>query len=232
VLLRAASSYRALLADRLDAVLALGDEPGFCRAWCQVSPSLRWDHRPSARRLWQLAKLTWPGTVVELGSYLGNSTIYLAMGAAEVHAIDPHSADSMAQVGVPAPGDTPNASRTHNGDVADAFLANLERFGVRNRVVYHRAPSTEVAATWSGQPVRLLFIDGLHTYSAVRADYLAWQRHLAPRHVVLFDDYLWREVKHAVDDLRAAVAPSFFYVRGGQAMFSTERLPLRVAGMP
>jgi hypothetical protein len=72
----------------------------------------------------------------------------------------------------------------------------------------------------------------LHTYDAVKQDYLAWKPFLADQHVVLFDDYLWAAVQRAVDELRSVSAPAFFYVRGGQAMFSTSPLPLRVAGLP
>lgn len=186
-----------------------------------MSPVLRWDRRPSARRFWELARFLDEryGTIVEIGSYLGNSTVYLAKAGGTVHAVDPHSEQSMSQV----PGDEETSKR---------FESNLERFGVRDRVSYHRATSTEAAASWNGEPVRLLYVDGLHTEDAVLADYHAWRPHLASVHAVLFDDYLWPSVHAAIDQLRAQYRPPHFYVRGGQALFSTERLPLRVVGLP
>jgi predicted O-methyltransferase YrrM len=222
VVRRARLSYRARLADRVDALLALGDDGEFRAAWSSVSAELTWNHRPTARRLWELARLRWPGTVVEIGSFEGNSTIYLAMAGREVHAVDPHSRDSMSQL----------AGSVADSDPSDRFLRNLERFGVLDRVVYHRTDSAEAAETWTGEQVSLLFVDGMHTYDAVRSDYLAWRPLLAREHVVLFDDYLWAPVQHAVDDLRAEERCSHFYLRGGQAIFSTSSLPLRVVGLP
>ena len=115
---------------------------------------------------------------------------------------------------------------------SEEFLANLERFGVSHRVEYHRQPSVTAARGWSCGPVRLLYIDGLHTYDAVTADYRAWAPHLASQHVVVFDDFLWKDVERAVRVLRAEVRPTWFGVRGGQAIFATSPLELRTAGLP
>lgn len=231
VVRRARLSYRAHLADRLDPLMAVGDEGDFHEAWSAVSPTLTQNHRPSARRLWQLAKLPNPGTTVEIGSFMGNSTIYLAMAGGQVHAVDPHTPASMRQTSSPAgceAGEQPQGTP----ETSEMFLANLERFGVRERVTYHRASSVNAAQSWSGERVRLLYVDGMHTYEEVRQDYMAWKPFLAERHAVLFDDYLWAEVQRAVDDLRALLAPPCFYVRGGQAIFSTAPLALRVVGLP
>jgi Methyltransferase domain len=234
VIRRARLAYRAHLADRLDDLLAIRDDAEFRRAWSAVSPILSWNHRPSARRLWQLAQLDLAGTIVEIGSFAGNSTVYLAMAGGEVHAVDPHTRQSMKQLPGIASGGlaAPQQGGADAIDPSRTFLENLERFAVRERVVYHRATSLEVAEGWSGQPVRLLYVDGMHTYEAVQQDYHAWRPFLAPEHVVLFDDYLWAEVQHAVDDLRAPATARFFYVRGGQAIFSTRRLSTRVIGLP
>jgi hypothetical protein len=234
VIRRARLSYRARLADRVDLLLAVGDDCDFHKAWSAVSPTLTQTHRPSARRLWQLAKLPNPGTIVEIGSFMGNSTIYLAMAGGEVHAVDPHTPASMRQTSYPVgpigckAGEQPQEAL----EASEMFLANLELFGVRERVVYHRVSSVDAAESWDGECVRLLYVDGMHTYEAVWQDYMAWKPLLAEQHTVLFDDYLWAEVQRAVDDLRALFAPSCFYVRGGQAIFSTAPLALRAMGLP
>ena len=218
---KARNVYRDALADQVDRLFALGDDHAFSSWFERVWPTLQWDHRPSARRLYQLAAMgPGEGTIVEIGSFIGNSTIFLAApGRDTVHAVDPHSEESMTQV--------PGAAST-----SDDFLANLKRFGVRDRVLYHRRPSVEAAAEWSGERVRLLYIDGLHTYEAVTADYRAWAPHLATHHVVVFDDFLWKEVERAVRDLRAEAKPTWFAIRGGQAIFSSTPLALRIAGLP
>lgn len=218
---RARHEYRRRLADQVDSLLARGDDPAFVECFERVWPALRWDHRPSARRLYELAAHG-PGTgdIVEIGSFIGNSTIFLAApGRDRVHAIDPHDDASMTQV--------PGSAST-----SDEFLSNLEAYGVRDRVVYHRETSASAAGAWDGTPVRLLFIDGLHTYEAVMADYRAWAPHLAAHHVVVFDDFLWPAVERAVRELRNDVQPQWFAVRGGQVLFATDALTLRVAGLP
>jgi len=226
-------TYREHLADRVDTFMTARDDDDFCRAWTAVSPSLTWNHRPSARRLWRLAKLSSPGTIIEIGSFMGNSTIYLAMAGGEVHAIDPHTPVSMQQISRSAVSTKAvDKQLLTAADPSELFIRNLEKFGVRERVVYHRTSSVQAAESWGGEKVRLLYVDGMHTYEAVQQDYMAWKPFLAEKHVVLFDDYLWAEVQQAVDDLRVQVAPPFFYVRGGQAIFSTAPLPMRVIGLP
>lgn len=218
ILRKLRATYRLYLADWVDGLLWLSDGAEFRKTWNEGSPILHWDHRPSARRLWELASIRGQGTIVEIGSYLGNSTVYLARAGGEVHAVDPHSLTSMSQV--PA-----------KEDISAQFLHNIERFAVSRSIVYHRLTSVEASLQWNSGTIRLLFIDGLHTHEAVLTDYYAWQKFLAPDHVVLFDDFLWPEVEQAIRELRERFRPRYFYVRGGQAMFSTRRLSLREAGL-
>src|SRR3989442_10815319 len=120
------------------------------------------DHE--GRPLYELARrCTGRGVIVEIGSWKGRSTIWLASGskagsAVSVHAIDPH-------VGSPE-------HRSGGIPVAtfDEFRANVARAGVDDIVVPLVKPSLEVAASFQ-RPVELLFIDGDHSYEAVLADF-------------------------------------------------------------
>lgn len=222
---RARSVFRKLLGDSIDWLLEQGDSESFTKLFDEVWTQLQWDRKPTARRLYQLARVgPGQGAIVEVGSYLGNSTIFLAHGSLSngrerVHAVDPHTTESMLQ--------------TDGGDnVSALFLRNLDYFGVAPCVAYHRKASAETAAAWVDGPVRLLFIDGLHTYDSVLEDYESWRPHLSIDHVVVFDDFLWPEVERAVRDLKNTWNPAYFAVRGGQAIFATSPLPLRVAGLP
>jgi predicted O-methyltransferase YrrM len=218
-------AYRRTMADRVDRVFAAADPREFADCFEQVWPELQWDHRPSARRLYALAREgPGDGAIVEIGSYLGNSTIYLAAGSMavhreEVHAVDPHTEQSMTELPTRIP-------------ASDTFLENLSRFGVREHVVYHRRPSSEAARLWDHGPVRLLYIDGLHTYESVIEDMTCWRPHLAADHVVVFDEYLWPEVERAVQEIRSHNSHECFALRGGQALLSTRPLSIRVAGLP
>lgn len=223
---RIRARYRMHLADRVDFLMKSAEPSDFRDLFADVWLRLQWDRRQTARRLYLLAKNgPGEGEIVEIGSFLGNSTIYLAAGAARrggklVHAIDPHSPESMVQLPV---------STT---DASAQFFENLTIFQLRDQVFYHRKTSVDVAQNWSGGPVRLLYVDGLHTYNAVIGDFSAWHSHLASTYVIVFDDFLWPEVERAVRFLHATHRPKWFAVRGGQAIFSSQPLPIAIAGLP
>ncbi|MGC8784082.1 MAG: class I SAM-dependent methyltransferase [Armatimonadota bacterium] len=117
--------------------------------------------------LYRLARAcTGRGAIVEVGSFKGKSTIWLAKGSlagagARVVAIDPHTGSAEHRQG-----DRPVWTY-------DEFLANLRRAKVEEIVTPLVATSAETAAHFS-QPVELLFIDGDHRYEMVRQDFDLW----------------------------------------------------------
>lgn len=122
-------------------------------------------------------------TIVEIGSYKGKSTCYLAAGGrdgrgAHVWAIDPWD----------SPGNPSGRHRFAEPETIGAFAAQLAAAALTERVFAIRGFSVKVAAAWKGPPVGLLYIDGDHTEQAVRADVEAWRPHLAPGAVLAFDD--------------------------------------------
>lgn len=137
-----------------------------------------------------------PGRVVEIGSYVGRSTIVLASavmdtGREPVVAVDPHTAALMIE-------DLPPR------DTRNEFLANVSHAGVRDHVELIRAYSVRAAAEWDGAPIRLHFVDGWHSREAVLEDVGAWAEWFTPDVVGVFDDYLSSEgVRQAVRELQA-----------------------------
>jgi predicted O-methyltransferase YrrM len=137
-----------------------------------------------------------PGYVVEIGSYLGRSTIVLASAVADtgrepVVAVDPHTA---------ALGIEGAASR----DTRVEFLENLERAGVRGHVKLVHDYSVNAAEAWDGAPVRLHFVDGWHTREAVLEDVRSWAPWFTANAVAVFDDYLTSDgVRQGVRQLQA-----------------------------
>ncbi len=156
---------------------------------------------PDAFLLYQLASRSDPpGRAVEVGSAWGRSTVFLAAGSRRavgnrVLAIDPHTGDDLylADEGL-----GPMNSYAE-------FLANLERLGVSEWVEPVVATSADAAASVPREPIRLLFIDGVHTYEGVRDDIEAWVPRVSPGGFVVFDDYPNPDprvgVRAAVDDL-------------------------------
>ncbi len=119
--------------------------------------------------------------IVEVGSFCGRSTIVLAsavraLGApARVYAIDPHQGE------LTGAGGPERAEPT-----LDRFLHNVRSAGVDGCIEVLQMASTDVR--WSG-PIGLLFIDGLHTYEAVKSDFEHFEASLAPGSLVAFHDY-------------------------------------------
>ncbi|MDW8321375.1 MAG: class I SAM-dependent methyltransferase [Armatimonadota bacterium] len=135
--------------------------------------------------LYQLARAcTGRGAIVEIGSFKGKSTIWLAKGSqagagAKVFAIDPHT-----------------GSEEHRRSekpvwTYDDFLANLRRAGVEELVEPIVATSADAAAQFD-QPVELLFIDGDHRYEMVRQDFDLWfPKLLEGGYLLMHDTIRW-----------------------------------------
>jgi predicted O-methyltransferase YrrM len=133
--------------------------------------------------LYQLAKeVSGEGTIVEIGSWKGKSTIWLGRGSLagkgrEIHAIDPH-------VG--------SIEHHKNGEKVwtfDIFKENIHKGEVDDLVIPHVKMSSEVAADFD-EPVELLFIDGAHDYDSVREDFEMWLPKVIDGGVIAFHDTL------------------------------------------
>ncbi|MGC0774979.1 MAG: class I SAM-dependent methyltransferase [Candidatus Acidiferrum sp.] len=123
------------------------------------------------------------GTVVEIGSFKGRSTVMLAKvashyGFGPVVAIDPHNSPIL--VNIPT---NPETSSYQD------FLENVRAAGVSDHVEAHAAYSKDMAESWN-RPIRLLWIDGDHSYEGAKNDLDGFLPHMAPMGVVVFHDAL------------------------------------------
>jgi MMP 1-O-methyltransferase len=200
---------RAALRAYRERVALKRSSPGFKRVLEQASQIEGFTAPVELSALYCLARAQAPrGQIVEIGSYLGRSTIVLARAAADadagpIYAVDPHTA--MLTVA----NETPR--NTH-----DEFLANVRRAEVEEHVRSLLALSTDAARSWDGGPVSLLFIDGYHSREAVLEDWHGWAPYLTDDACVVFDDYLpFAGVRTAVRELmRADVLPTDWVVVG------------------
>lgn len=111
---------------------------------------------PEIDWLYKTAKKS-PAAIVEIGSFLGKSTIVLAKAAkSKIYAIDPHLGEAV-------------INKKFSGPTYLRFLRNLRAAKVRNKVVPIKKTSRLAAKTWE-QPIGLLFIDGDHSYEGVYFD--------------------------------------------------------------
>ncbi len=123
-----------------------------------------------------------PAVMLEIGSFKGKSAVALATVAQELGlpplvSVDPHTAPSATDPGL------------EEGSSYDAFLGALDVAGVRNWVEVHRKMSAEAARGWA-RPIRLLWIDGDHTWEGARADFDAFAPFLVPGAIVAVHDTL------------------------------------------
>ncbi|MEX0958153.1 MAG: class I SAM-dependent methyltransferase [Burkholderiales bacterium] len=155
------------------------------------------------------------GDIVEIGSWQGRSTIYLAKGAkvsgnGSVFAIDHF-------LGNPGKEALYRLDGRDLSDLEAGFRRNIHTFGVNELVELLPMPSAEAAVVLAARPVqaRLLFIDGNHEYEAVRADYEAFSPSLIQGALVVFDDcsLAFPGVVQFTEELTAAgtIRPLFTY---------------------
>jgi predicted O-methyltransferase YrrM len=148
-----------------------------------------------------LASLATGKTVLEVGSWLGRSTVAMARTAALVVSVDHHRGSLEHQA---EPYKDPVLRDPVSGDYSTLrrFVANLEESGVRDRVVPIVAPFASVAPLLE-RIFDFAFIDAQHDYQSVMDDAgLAWGcvKHGGP---LVFHDYgEWSGVVSAVAALQ------------------------------
>lgn len=129
------------------------------------------------------------GDIVEVGSWQGRSTLYLAKsvsitGNGVVYAIDHFE-------GNPGKEKLYGLDKKTPQELKERFLLNISRFKLGNSVRLIDKPSVEAARILHerGVQIRFLFIDGCHTYEAVESDFLSFYDLVVSGGTLAFDDY-------------------------------------------
>jgi predicted O-methyltransferase YrrM len=156
----------------------------FEQAWAAVADVQGWMTRGQGEALDQAARSAPPGgTIVEIGSFQGRSTIVLAMAAPEgarLIAIDPHAGNDR------GPNEFEGYAEAASADHA-GFNANLAAGGVADRVTHLRMFSDAALTAVAGE-IDVLYIDGAHRYAPARADIRDWGARLADGGTLLIHD--------------------------------------------
>jgi predicted O-methyltransferase YrrM len=129
------------------------------------------------RALYKLAAACPQGAVaLEIGSYLGASSCYLAAGLARVSGhlicVDTWKNETM-----------PEGDR----DTFAEFQKNTN--GVKHRIETIRKRSEEISDDQIRSPLSLVFIDADHSYAAVKTDFECVQKWLAKDGIIAFHDF-------------------------------------------
>lgn len=123
------------------------------------------------------------GTIVEIGSFKGRSTVMLAKVARHyslgpIVSIDPHTHNLSTG---------PEGNGSHS--TFEEFQTQLRNAGVTEHVEIHRSFSMDVSPTWN-RDIRLLWIDGDHTYEGAKSDFDGFSPFLVSGGVVALHDAL------------------------------------------
>jgi predicted O-methyltransferase YrrM len=123
------------------------------------------------------------GPILEIGTYCGKSTIYLAAAARQagqlVITVDHHHGSEENQPGWEYHDPDLVDERTGRLDTLPGFRATLAAAGLEDQVLAVVGRSAQVAGLWRA-PLGMLFIDGGHTDEAAQADYANWAPRVAP----------------------------------------------------
>jgi hypothetical protein len=173
-----------------------------------------------------LARLPRGGVGVEIGTWKGDFSARI-LGSAQprrLYLVDPwrhrdESAYSDAMYGGELGGQ--EQMEAIHQSVRDRFKAEIER----GQVTIRRSPSTEVAADFAEGELDWVYIDGDHTYEAVKADLEAYCRALKPGGLLTGDDYgeagWWDNgVTRAVDEFAASGRCAGPVLIGSQFLFT------------
>lgn len=148
---------------------------------------------------YDLIRNTQPKIIVELGTHKGNSLFSMAQAIkdgklkTELHGVDTWKGDSQAGY--------------YGEEVYEEFLRISQKYYKDVQVVPHKMLFDEAVKKFKDNSIDILYIDGLHTYEAVKHDFETWQPKVKKeKGVIMFHDVcetqgdfgvykLWNELK-------------------------------------
>lgn len=135
-----------------------------------------------------------PRIVIEVGSWLGLSTRFLAEKIAadgKVYAIDTWKGSN----------ESVHQKDPRLDHLYQLFLSNVKHAGLTEKITPVRMESLEAAKALNLK-ADLIYIDASHDTKSVYNDIIAWEKHLTAGGVLCGDDWSWGSVRTAV--IRAA----------------------------
>ncbi len=200
---------------RLLARSLLEEHTEFVRFWPRLRATVPgWTGVLEGRLLFALAHHgPGDGAILEIGSAWGRSTVCLARGSKAASRERVYAVDSHLMKPTPDPWRRPGyrracAARRRPSSATPrrcpGFSTTYGVSAVEDWVV-PIVSASESVSNGEIQDIRLLFVDGSHTYEAVKGDVERWVPHVVPGGVLVFDDYFGTKstwgVTEAVDEL-------------------------------
>lgn len=125
-------------------------------------------------------------TMIEIGSFVGESTVLFAQHFKEVIAIDPFLA-----------GYDPADPTSYLFEFKNVYDTYLERIKPYHNITTIVATSDDAQSDLLGQQFDFVYIDGLHTYKGVKTDIQNYLKFVKPGGVIGGHDYT-TEMEHLV----------------------------------
>lgn len=130
------------------------------------------------------------GVILEIGSLMGKSAIWLAQGTElvnreEVYTIDIHQQIPRTYAGCYIPRNT-----------FEKLLENIKKAEVDKAVIpiVGNSHDSKIINKWD-KPIRFLFIDGSHEYEDVKLDFLMWEPYVVKGGIIAFHDSASKEAE-------------------------------------
>ena len=147
------------------------------------------------------------GEIVEIGSLEGKSTCWLGLGTKnanreKVTAVDPFTGSPEHQKGALFEQEL----IVDEGTTYRVFKENIKKMGLNDYVTPIVGLSEEVGKGWN-KPIRLLFIDGDHSYEASKLDFETWSPFVVKGGLIGFHDIGgWPGVTEFYEELLASTS--------------------------
>ena len=167
--------------------------------------------------LYNLARnCTGKGVIVEIGSWKGESAIWLGHGSKKgnkvrIYAVDPHT------------GSPEHREKWGKVWTFDEFKKNIATTKVDDIITPILKTSEEAAKTFD-KPVELIFIDGNHDYNFVKSDFELWFPKVVEGGVMSFHDSILHEGPRRVVEEYVYKSSHFRNVRISSAITYAEKV--------
>ncbi len=128
---------------------------------------------------------------LEIGSYCGKSTIYLASACKQnnslLYAVDHHRGSEEHQLGEEYHDPDLYNQQDQLMDSFTEFRRNVRKAGLESHVV-PLVSTSEIASRYWSIPLSMVFIDGGHSIEAAMMDYRSWAPHVIKGGVLAIHD--------------------------------------------
>lgn len=151
-----------------------------------------WFHESTKQGLTRLINQYNPTTIVEIGTWLGKSTIYMAKRlapSARLYTVDHF-------LGSPVLISSPHITKPRIPKLYQQFLSNVIHANTTShhdltQIIVPIKNDSLSAAKAFNQTADIVYIDGSHLEEDVYKDIIAWYTHLRSGGVMCGDDYNW-----------------------------------------